>query len=257
MAANGSVAAVDDDALLEVLNAAARAIRAALDELDDWGLAGTRPGQYHSDLRADEAAVGVLDAAGLGILSEESGLHHEDREILVVVDPVDGSTNASHGVPWFATSLCALDAEGPRAALVVNQAVGERFEAVRNGGARCNGHPIAPSSCTHLAEALVGLAGWPARHLGWRQYRALGAAALDLCAVACGRLDAYIDCTTDSHGPWDYLGALLVCQEAGVDVVDLEARPLVVRDPGAKRTPIAAATATLLDEVIRARAPGV
>jgi fructose-1,6-bisphosphatase/inositol monophosphatase family enzyme len=248
---------LDDDALVEVLDAAILAVRAALDALDDWGLAGTRPGQYHSDLRADAAALAVLDAAGFGVLSEESGLHHPDRDVLVVIDPVDGSTNAAQGVPWFATSMCALDAEGPRAAVVVNQATGERFDARRGRGARRNGVPIQPSSCMELAGAIVGLSGWPARHLGWRQYRALGAAALDLCAVACGRLDAYIDCTDDAQGPWDYLGALLVCREAGVEVVDLAGRPLVVRDPHVKRTPIAAATPELLDEVRSARAPGV
>ena len=248
---------MDDDALIEVLDAAVAAVRTALDELDDWGLAGTRPGQYHSDLRADEAAIAVLDAAGLGVLSEESGLHHPERDIVVVLDPVDGSTNAAHGVPWFATSLCALDGDGPLAAVVVNQASGERFDARLGGGARRNGRPIVPSSCTQLAGAIVGLSGWPARHLGWRQYRALGAAALDLCAVACGRLDAYIDCTDDAQGPWDYLGGLLVCREVGVEVVDLAGRPMVLRDPQARRTPIAAATPDLLDEVLRVRAPGV
>jgi fructose-1,6-bisphosphatase/inositol monophosphatase family enzyme len=248
---------VDDVALLEVLHAAASAVRAALDALDDWGPAGTRPGQYHSDVHADNAAIAVLDAAGLGVLSEESGVHHAERDVLVVVDPVDGSTNASLGVPWFATSLCALDDDGPRAAVVVNQATGERFDALRGGGARLDGRAVAPTACTRLGNAVVGLAGWPSRHLGWRQYRALGAAALDLCAVACGRLDAYIDCTHDLHGPWDYLGGLLVCREAGAHAVDLEDRPLVVRDPDARRMPMAAATPALLDEVLKARAPGV
>ena len=58
------------DALVEVLREAATAVRAALDTLDDWGLAGTRPGQYRSDLAADDAALAVLDKAGLGVLSE-------------------------------------------------------------------------------------------------------------------------------------------------------------------------------------------
>jgi fructose-1,6-bisphosphatase/inositol monophosphatase family enzyme len=248
---------LDDDALVDVLDAAVTAVRAALDGLDDWGLAGTRPGQYHTDLRADAAAIAVLDDAGLGVLSEESGLHHPDRDIVVVLDPVDGSTNAGQGVPWFATSLCALDGDGPRAAVVVNLATGERFDAHRGGGARRNGVPIHPSSCTQLAGAVVGLSGWPSRHLGWRQYRALGAAALDLCAVACGRLDAFIDCTDDAQGPWDYLGGLLVCREAGAEIVDLTGRALVVREPDARRTPIAAGTPELLAEVVRARAPGV
>jgi fructose-1,6-bisphosphatase/inositol monophosphatase family enzyme len=140
---------------------------------------------------------------------------------------------------------------------VINHASGERFDARRGGGARRNGQQIAPSSCTQLADAVVGLSGWPGRHLGWRQYRALGAAALDLCSVACGRLDAYIDCTDDAQGPWDYLGALLVCREVGVVVVDLAGRPMVVGEPQARRTPVAAATPELLGEVLSARAPGV
>ena len=107
------------------------------------GAGGTRPGQYRSDLAADEAAVGILSDAGLGVLSEESGLHDADRPLLAVVDPLDGSTNASHGLPWYATSICVLDAEGPLAAVVVNQASGVRYDAVRAGGATAGRRPIA------------------------------------------------------------------------------------------------------------------
>ena len=71
----------------------------------------------------------MLLPGGVGVLSEESGRHDADRDIVVVVDPLDGSTNAAHGIPWYAMSLCAVDAEGPLAALVVNLATGERFEA--------------------------------------------------------------------------------------------------------------------------------
>ena len=237
-----------------MLHDAADAVRAALDVLEDWGPAGTRPGQYHSDLAADAAAVTLLVDSGLGVLSEETGLHHAERPVLVAVDPVDGSTNASRRLPWFASSLCALDAEGPRAAVVVNQATGERFEAVRGRGARCAGVPIGPTGCTHLGDALVGLVGRPPEHLGWRQYRALGAAALDLCAVASGRLDAFVDCTRDAHGPWDYLAAWLVCREAGALVADADGRDLDARAPDDRRTVVAAATPGLMNEVVAARA---
>ena len=74
-----------------------------------------------------------------------------------VIDPVDGSTNASKGIPWFATSLCAVDGEGARAALVVNQASGVRFEAVRGGGARRDGVPIRPSGCERMSDAIVAM----------------------------------------------------------------------------------------------------
>lgn len=243
-----------DDGLLDVLREAAAAVRAALDTLDDWGLAGTRPGQYRSDLAADEVAVTVLDDAGLGILSEETGLHHPDRDIVVALDPVDGSTNASRHLPWYASSLCAVDGDGPVAAFVVNQATGESFEAVRGGGARTNGDvPMAASTTETLRTAVVGLSGWPPRHGGWKQMRALGAAALDMCAVAAGRLDAYVDFSRNAHGPWDYLAGMLICQEAGASVVDAFGRDLVCLEHDCRRTPIAAATPALCAELVALR----
>src|SRR5207237_5058698 len=201
----------------EALHDAATAVRTALDTLGDWGLAGTKPGQYRTDLAADEHALAVLRKAGLAVLSEESGREGEGG-IVVVLDPVDGSTNASRRLPWFATSLCAVDGDGMRAAVVVNQATAERFEAVRGGGARKDRTSIAPSGCSSSSDAVVGISGLAPGNLGWRQFRALGACALDLCAVASGQLDGFVDCLTDAHGPWDYLGGVLVCLEAGAVV---------------------------------------
>src|SRR5438270_3473277 len=190
--------------MLDVLREAATAVRAALDTLDDWGLAGTRPGQYRSDLAADDAALAVLDKAGLGVLSEETGLHHADRAIVVALDPVDGSTNASRRLPWYASSLCAVDAEGACAAFVVNQATGESFEAVRGGGARTDGAvALHASATTNLGSAVVRLSGWPPRHGGWKQVRALGADALEPCAVAVGRFDALSHVRSIALGPGD------------------------------------------------------
>ena len=99
----------------------------------------------------------------------------------------------------------------------------------------------------------MGLSGWPPLNFGWDQYRSLGAAALDLCAVAAGVLDGYVDCSPDAHGPWDYLGGVLVCREAGAVVTDAFDRELVVLDHAARRTPVAAATAALHAELVTAR----
>jgi fructose-1,6-bisphosphatase/inositol monophosphatase family enzyme len=239
--------------VLEVLAAAAAAVTDALREVVDWGPSGGLDGQYALDLVADGPVCDLLVRAGFGVLSEESGLHHPERAVVVVVDPVDGSTNASRHIPYFNTSLCALDADGPLAALVLNQSSGERFDAVRDGGARCDGALIAPSTTTQLDAALVALNGWPDRHWGWSQSRAFGAAALDLCAVACGRVDAYADATAGTAGPWDYLGGLLICREAGAVVADAHGRELVVLEHGARRAPIAAATPELLAAVTVAR----
>jgi fructose-1,6-bisphosphatase/inositol monophosphatase family enzyme len=239
---------MDDHELLDVLADAATAVTGALADLGDWGPAGTRAGQYRSDLVADEAAIAVLDAAGLGVLSEESGLHGGDRDVVVVLDPLDGSTNAARGIPWFATSLAAVDADGVRASLVVNQASGIRFDAVRGRGARRDGAPLSPSGCRNLGEAIVGFSGYPPRYFGWNQFRSLGAAALDLCAVAEGVLDGYAVVGGSSLGSWDYLGGMLICTEAGAVVEDRAGRDLVTLAHADRRTPIAAATRELLVE---------
>ena len=241
------MAPIAPEDLLSLFEETARTVATTLGSLADWGLAGTRPGQHRSDLAADEVATGALLDAGLGVCSEESGLQGEDRSVIVVLDPLDGSTNAAQGIPWYATSFCAVDDGGALAALVVNLASGERYSAVRGGGAYRDGRPIEPSAVTSLSEAVIGVSGYPPRHLRWRQYRALGAAALDLCSVADGRLDGFVDC--HSHGPWDYLGGTLVCREAGAQVVDAEGRELTTIDPGARRSLRAAAGETLLADL--------
>ena len=245
-------ASLSGDDLLQLLDDAATAVHAAVADLPDWGLAGTRAGQYKCDLAADAAVLDVLARAPVGILSEESGLAHPDRDVIVVVDPIDGSTNAAAGLPWFASSLCAVDGDGPLAAVVVNQATGTRFRAVRGEGATVDGAPTKPLSTVALQDAFVGISGLPDHWLGWRQYRALGACALDMCAVAAGMLDAFIDCTPrPAHGVWDYIGALLVCREAGAVVTDRYGEDLVVLQHEARRAPIAASSEALLQECIK------
>ncbi|HTO00768.1 MAG TPA: inositol monophosphatase family protein [Microthrixaceae bacterium] len=249
---------MDDRELAQLLTDTADAVKAALDvDLSHgrraWRDKGERPGQYRIDLVADEAALTVLRDAGVGILSEESGLEDAENGIVVVIDPVDGSTNASRGIPWYATSLCAVDAEGPRVALVMNLATGTRYEARRGGGAFRDGQPIAPSGAKTLEESMLVLNGYSPTYLQWRQYRSLGATALDLCSVADGTVDATIDCTDSALGPWDYLGAMLVLQEAGAHIADQQGRELVVLDHQARRTPVSAATPELFEQCLLAR----
>jgi len=243
---------------LTLLHEVADAVRAAFVSTGDLGPSGRREGQYAFDVVANEAALPILRRAGVGILSEESEVESGSGLLgTVVIDPIDGSTNASRGVPWFATAMCLVDADGPAVALVVNQASGRRFWAERGAGAFCDGDRLVPSGCTAVTEAIVGLNGVPARSLGTQQVRMLGAAALDLCAVAEGVLDGYVDCAVEAHGVWDYLAALLICREAGAPVVDAMGRDLVVLDRAARRTPVAAATPELLDGLLAARQASV
>lgn len=243
---------------MQLLERTADAVAAAVrrdrgDRPEDQRDRGDRPGQYRIDLVADEAALSVLDDAGVGVLSEESGLRDEGSAVVVVVDPVDGSTNASRGIPWCATSLCAVDDEGPLVALVANLATGERYRAVRGAGATRDGAPISPSAVTEVRSALLLLNGYPPEHLRWKQYRSLGATALDLCSVADGRVDGTVDCTDSALGPWDYLGAMLVLGEVGAHVADAEGRDLVELSHSARRTPVSAGTAELMEQLMAAR----
>ncbi len=243
---------MDDEILLRTCHEVVDAVPPALATLADWSPAGDRPGQYALDLVADRAVLEVLAPTGIGVLSEESGRHGSGTELVAVVDPVDGSTNASRGIGWYATSVCVVDAAGPRVAVVGNLATGARYHAVRGGGAWCDGVPIRPSGCSSLDRALVALSGYPAEDLGWAQYRAFGASALDLCAVADGQVDAFTVAGRSRPAPWDYLGAMLVCTEAGAAIGDLLGQPLVELDHGTRRAVVAAATATLLDALTRA-----
>jgi myo-inositol-1(or 4)-monophosphatase len=241
---------VDELRLLQILDEAVHAVRGALDGLDDWGPAGTRPGQYRLDLAADAAALPILHGAGLAVLSEESGVTGpSSAPLLAIIDPVDGSTNAHRGIPFFATSICVLDDAGPLVGVVVNQATGVRFDAIRGGGARRDGQPIAPSRCTQLASAIVGISGFPGCHAGWAQFRALGAAALEFCAVADGTLDAYSVVGRSTLFGWDYLAGMLICSEAGAVTLERDGADAVVRDDGTRR-PLVAATQALAEELV-------
>jgi fructose-1,6-bisphosphatase/inositol monophosphatase family enzyme len=244
------------DQTLAVLRQVADAVAERLLTVTDWGLSGVRDTQYVADVHADEVAVSMLVAAGFGVLSEESGLTATDRSRIVVVDPIDGSTNASRRIPWYATALCVVDDAGPAVALVVNQATGTRFEAVRGGGAWAmpGDRSLAPSGRRALAGAVVGVSGRPEGDWGWWQYRSLGAGALDVALVASGSLDGFVDLGDDAHGVWDYLASTLICAEAGAPTADALGRDLVVLDPLARRTPVAAATPELLEALLERRA---
>ncbi len=239
--------------VLDTLAWAADAGVSAMAATADWGLSGKRPTQYKSDVAADKAILDILVAEGFGILSEESGHQHQDRALTAVVDPLDGSTNASRGLPWFATSIAVVDDHGPWVSLVLNHVSGDTFTAVRGEGAFRNGMPLARRDAPALDDAIVGISGLPPRALGWGQFRCYGAVALDLAAVATGTFDGYVDCSVDAHGVWDYLGSLHLCSELGIPVIDAHGRDLMVLDYDARRTPVCGADQGLLDALLAER----
>lgn len=242
--------------MLDTFHTAAGAVAAVLAANTDWGESGRRDGQYAVDLDADRACLDVLYGAGFRVLSEESGVTApagvSSTAPIVVVDPLDGSTNASRRVPWYATALCLVDDDGPSVAMVANHATGDVFTGLRGGGARQNDTPCRPTAVTALDHALVGVSGLPTHHYGWAQFRAMGASAPDICMVAGGVTDAWCD-MHDQHGVWDYLASVLIAQEAGCAVGEVFGRELCVLDHHARRGPAVAATAPLLGELLAHR----
>jgi fructose-1,6-bisphosphatase/inositol monophosphatase family enzyme len=217
---------VSDEELAQLLRTAARAVQAAIRGNRGRGLSGLRPTQYHADLVADAAAIEVLVAGGLQVLSEESGRSGEGSRVCVI-DPIDGSTNFDRGIPYYSTSMCVLDDQGMRCSLVANLATDTWYEATRGQGATRDGERIRPSEATQIKGSILSFSGFPSVHGGWTQFRALGSAALELCAVADGSLDGFAVVGTAHLSPWDYLGGLLVLQEAGGFVIDVDGAELV------------------------------
>ena len=246
----------EGESLLELFATICDRTREAVDAQTDWAESGLRAGQYQVDLALDELCVEPLLAAGFDVLSEETGIQRASgrrRTGIVVVDPLDGSTNASLGLPWFATSLCWVVDGVPTAAMVTNLATGERFQAVAGGGASRRGTSVSVGPEVAVDDAVIAVSGLPAEHYGWRQFRAMGASALDICAVARGAFDGFVDMSPDAHGVWDYAGAALILREAGGVIVDASGRDLFVLDPDARRTPVAASSHRLLDALLEVR----
>ncbi len=177
----------------------------------------------------------LAERPGDGILGEEGAGRAGSSGVRWVVDPIDGTVNYLYAIPQWAVSIAAeVDGEVVAAA-VLDPVKGEMFTARRGAGAYLGGVPIAVGGCTELAQALVGTGfGYAASRRTSqanvlrevlprvRDIRRQGAASLDLCALACGRLDGYYE---RGLAPWDHAAAGLVAREAGARVEGLHGRP--------------------------------
>ncbi len=192
----------------------------------DWSSTSGHSGQHQGDIVADEAALKILNDHGFGVYSEESGVTRSDADFVAVVDPVDGSANVARGIPFWCSSVAVVDNKGPLLSCLIGAPDATTYWAVRGGGAYRNEEKLPPKLAKPLSESVVFLNGFPSRHLGWMQYRALGSAALELCLVASGSGDAFIDVSPRGLALWDYLGALVLLDELGFVVGDWLGRDL-------------------------------
>ncbi|HEY2877220.1 inositol monophosphatase family protein [Nocardioides sp.] len=241
----------DSHALRDLALRTAREAGDLILRLRDEGVvvAGTKSSEIDIVTRADQAAEALVRERLLdarpddGMVGEEGDHLGGTSGVVWIVDPIDGTVNYLYGLPHFAVSIAAeVDGEVV-AGVVVAPALALEYVATLGGGATCNGRPIQPRPTVPLGERLVGTgfsyeqparareATYISRLLPRvRDLRRLGSCALDLCAVASGTLDAYVE-----EGPhiWDHAAAGLVVLEAGGILQ-------VARSPGDKRLLICA-----------------
>ena len=163
------------------------------------------------------------------LISEEAvKVPFKGEQGTIFLDPVDGTFNAVAGIPFYALSIAYAEEGMVRQAFVRNLASGETFTAIRGKSALCNNKPIRVSNVMNLDECAMSVYGRkfdPTRvmQLGQkiRRWRLLGASALELCYVGCGRIDGFID-LRDTLRVTDAAAGMLVCTEAGGKVSDLE-----------------------------------
>jgi len=193
------------------------------------------------DLQAEQTIVQILRHAypDHGILAEEGG-HQAGDDFVWVIDPLDGTTNFLHGVPHFSISIALKHRGRLEQAVIYDPLREELFTATRGRGALLNDRRIRVGDRIDLNGALLGT-GIPFRDTQdldryLRTLRALipdtagvrrpGSAALDLAYVAAGRFDGFWEMGLRD---WDIAAGLLLVQEAGGLVSDLEGQPDVFR----------------------------
>ncbi|XP_054789690.1 inositol-phosphate phosphatase-like [Prosopis cineraria] len=150
-----------------------------------------------------------------------------------IVDPLDGTTNFVHGFPFVCVSIGLTIQKVPTVGVVYNPILNELFTAIRGRGAFLNGNPIKASSQTELISSLLATEIGTKRDketidvctnrintllFKVRSVRMAGSCAMNLCGVACGRLDACFE--LGFGGPWDVAGAAVIVREAGAEVYD-------------------------------------
>lgn len=170
------------------------------------------------------------------IIGEEGASKEGTSGITWHIDPIDGTTNFYFDLPMWAVSIGAVDEHGPLAGAVYVPALGEMFSGARSEGATMNGEPISVRDNDDIADALV-CTGYSyliserevhAKRVAnivmkVRDLRRFGAAAVDLCFVASGRLDVYFE---EHLNSWDLIAGQVIATEAGAIITDYVGNPV-------------------------------
>lgn len=192
-----------------------------------------------ADLASEETLIATIEASypEHTIIAEESGARDGLTDGCWLVDPLDGTVNYAHQIPFFAVSIAFALGSELKVGVVLNPLSGELFSAQAGKGACLNGAPIRVCPETRISESLLAT-GFPYdRTHGFellaerflrclkaaRGIRRFGSAALDLCFVACGRFSGYWE---DQLQPWDTAAGVLMVREAGGTATDFSNRSI-------------------------------
>jgi myo-inositol-1(or 4)-monophosphatase len=232
------------DVAIEAARSGARVIQAATEGREK--LVWESKGQSDFVSEVDKASERAITATIARRLPRASMLGEEltptalaGKGIVVITDPLDGTTNFLHGYPEYSVSIAIARDGEVCAGIVLNVARDEEFTARRGAGAFMNGRRIRVSSLREPSRALIGT-GFPFKSLeklpayveqfslvmrGTAGIRRAGSAALDLSNVACGRFDAFWELVL---APWDVAAGLLLVREAGGIITDLDGNSATV-----------------------------
>jgi myo-inositol-1(or 4)-monophosphatase len=176
------------------------------------------------------------------VVAEETGGLEGSDDFIWYIDPLDGTTNFAHKLPIFSVSIAFADAEGLSLGVVYDPMRDEIFTAERGKGAQMNGDLIMVGTAAELSKSLL-VTGFPYDRfenpdnnleyfnrfaLQVQGIRRLGSAALDLCFVACGRVDGFWEVRLE---PWDLAAGTLIAREAGAQVTKLDGEPDMLTPP--------------------------
>jgi myo-inositol-1(or 4)-monophosphatase len=192
-----------------------------------------------ADRRSQQAITDVILGAfpsGHAIDGEEGAAGDKDAAHTWYVDPLDGTTNYAHGLPYFCVSIALRTSGETTAGVVYDPYHDEMFAATRHGGATRNGEPLSVSQVERLDRALVVAQAQSVNPEEIRAYarlverlmtvtggvRSLGSPALALCAIAAGTLEAYCEHAMD---PWDITAGQLILEEAGGTLTRFDGQP--------------------------------
>lgn len=196
------------------------------------------------DKKSEDYLLGEIRSRfpGHAVLTEESGYLDGDDDACWYIDPLDGTMNYAHGIPFFCVSLAFAEQGSIRLGVVYDPVRDECFTAEKGKGAFLNGQPVRVSDAGTLIKSLLATS-FPSsegdlKQIALRNYvhltgltqgvRRMGSAALDMVYVAAGRLDGY---WSNSIHTWDIAAGALIIAEAGGIVTDTRGTPAFMQPP--------------------------